>query len=191
MFVKIYWSQFCWNSNKNTLSFPFQTTLKLTLSIVYFNFRGATKNTSNSSTIGLWRVCRFSGSKTTCLNIPAKCEKYIGVVHEVCQKMVAARAFMTIACFLSGLSAVCLFTYIIMNTDSNRVLFVISKVLPILSFIAGIIGLAIGIAYVTTGKALKLSNATFVAIAALVANMIGAILVIVARWLAYLSLKTC
>ncbi|CAF2955200.1 unnamed protein product [Rotaria sp. Silwood2] len=93
----------------------------------------------------------------------------------------AARAFITIACILSGLSVVCLVMCAVIKTDSNHIVFMISKALPFVSFVAGIIGLAVGIAFVTAPGGRKISSAAFVGIAAVVINMIGAALALLIR----------
>ncbi|CAF5086136.1 unnamed protein product, partial [Rotaria magnacalcarata] len=142
---------------------------------------GVSESQSEKATIGLWRACISINGPTKCGNIISDCELYRGQAIQRCHKMIAARAFVTIACILSALSAVCIFTYIIIQTETNQILFMISKVLPILSFIAGIIGLAVGIAFITSSDSVKLSSATFVDIVAVAINVIGAILAVLVR----------
>ncbi|CAF3332150.1 unnamed protein product [Rotaria socialis] len=142
---------------------------------------GVSESQSEKATIGLWRACISINGPTQCGYIISDCKLYRGQAIQRCHKMMAARVFVTIACILSALSAVCIFTYIIIKTDANQIIFMISKVLPILSFIAGAIGLAVGIAFITPSDSIKLSSATFVDIVAVAINVIGAILTVLIR----------
>ena len=90
--------------------------------------------------------------------------------------MLAARAFVTIACIMSAVSAPCLFAYLLQSADSNRIMSMISKILPFVSLIAGIIGVAVGIAFVTYQDHFKVHAAAIVGIVAVVINLAGAFL---------------
>jgi hypothetical protein len=96
--------------------------------------------------------------------------------------MMVARAFVTIACILSALSALCLFACIITRTDLNRIMSIISNILPIVSFVAGLIGLSFGIAFIMTFPVdFQMDVATILGITAVGINAIGAFVALMVR----------
>ncbi len=93
-----------------------------------------------------------------------------------------SRAFTTIACIISALSALCLFACAIIRTDSNRIVIIISKILPFVSLIAGVIGLALGIAFITDILSdYEIDVAAIMGITAVAINAIGAVFTLMIR----------
>jgi hypothetical protein len=86
----------------------------------------------------------------------------------------AARAFMTIACILSALSVIGLFTNLKDETSSNQMMVTISKVLVVVCFVVGLIGVAVGISFTTYGGGGSLGAAIYLGIIALVVNLTAA-----------------
>jgi len=148
------------------------------------HFRGSTNIDSVKSAIGLWRTCASASGITQCFNFPSTCLDELPEALPTCHKILVARAFVTIACIISPLSALCLILCAVISTDSNRIVITISKLLPFVSLVAGIIGVAVGIVFVTSSPlpySFKLSDAAFLGITAVVVNMIGAILALCVR----------
>src|SRR5579871_6012548 len=112
----------------------------------YF-FRASRKFELEKMTIGLWHRCESNASEPMCAKLDLTCSQTEGENLSLCHKRMVARAFVTVACIMSALSFLCLFTCAMINTDSNRIIAVISKILPFVSCITGIIGVAVGIAF--------------------------------------------
>jgi hypothetical protein len=94
--------------------------------------------------------------------------------------MMASRAFITIACIISALSALCLFACGVISKDSDQVLIIIGKFLLIVSFIAGLIGVAVGIAFVTNSPIEHaLAASGIIGIIAVIINAITAVVAII------------
>ncbi|CAF4235834.1 unnamed protein product, partial [Rotaria magnacalcarata] len=114
-------------------------------------------------TIGLWRSCFSMLQSTKCLNIPSSCTLPNGESSSLCQKMMAARAFVTVACIISGASAICLFAYILQS----------------------VIGITLGIVSTTDNGGLPIkisvSVGAILAILAVAINLIGAVLSLLVR----------
>jgi hypothetical protein len=125
---------------------------------------------------GLWRACLSTEDETTCRELPKTCSQELPENLPACNKMMVARAFVTIACIISGLSALCLFARAMIESASRRIIIMISKVLPIVSFIAGVIGVAFGIAYILSTNGAKILEAAILGITAVAINTIGSIL---------------
>jgi hypothetical protein len=145
----------------------------------------ATELGSIKASAGLWRSCGSISGNTICSDLPSSCSLVIGESAGICHKMMAARAFVTIACIISGISAICLFACALQIINQNQRVIMISKALAIGSFVMGVIGLAIGIAVTTyTGilpiKA-SLSVAAILAIVAVVTNLLGTVLAMMIR----------
>lgn len=124
---------------------------------------------------GLWRVCG-----QTNFGFYA-CGEYIcnqlgGGLTRSCDKIQAARAFVTIACILSGIAALCLLAQLVDSIGDNRLIGLISKFLPLTSLIAGVIGFAVGVAFILGDFKLTFGAAAILAVVALVTNLIGMIL---------------
>ena len=130
--------------------------------------------------LGLWRFCQQQQGQSIC--IAFDCNTDTTKDSALCSKMQAARAFVTMACILSAFAAICLFTRVVESLGSNTIVSLISKALPILSLISGIIGVALGISFATSATLnLKIGGAAIVAIIALIVNLVGAVLAFLAR----------
>jgi hypothetical protein len=98
----------------------------------------------------------------------------------VYNKMLVSRAFVTIACITSALSALSLFVFGVKSTDSDRILIIISKILLLVSFIAGLIGVVVGIAFVTDfSLKCDLAASAIIGIIAIFINAITTVVVII------------
>jgi hypothetical protein len=123
------------------------------------------------STLGLWQACGLVLNEKRCYALP--CPEKEGVISDSCNKILAARAFVTLACIISGISALCLFLSAVTSETVRRILLIAGKGLAFASLITGIIGVAVGI-NVTTFK-LKWGAAAILGIIAIVINFFGAI----------------
>ncbi|CAF2064200.1 unnamed protein product, partial [Rotaria magnacalcarata] len=136
-------------------------------------------------TIGLWRSCFSMLQSTKCLNIPSSCTLPNGESSSLCQKMMAARAFVTVACIISGASAICLFAYILQSINKYQKVIIISKILTFSSLLAGVIGITLGIVSTTDNGGLPIkisvSVGAILAILAVAINLIGAVLSLLVR----------
>ena len=128
---------------------------------------------------GLWRACVSTEDETTCRKLPKTCSQELPENLPACNKMMVSRAFVTIACIISALSALCLFACAMIEQLRDRIVIMISKVLPIVSFIAGVIGVAVGIAFIILSISiglLRYLKQQSLGITAVAINAIGAIL---------------
>ncbi|CAF1463924.1 unnamed protein product [Rotaria sordida] len=126
-------------------------------------------------TYGLWRSCVTVSNMKQCVAITCPSENdEIGF----CSKILVARAFVTISCVLSGISAICLLVYTIIGDSAPRVLLLVAKGLVLACLIMGIIGVAVGInAKIDTGSEVKLQlgAAAIIGIVAIIINFFGII----------------
>ena len=125
---------------------------------------------------GLWRACVSMESETTCGELPKTCSDALPEALPVCSKMLVARAFLTIACIISGLSVLFLFARAMMESTARKIIIMISKILPVVSFIAGIIGVAVGINYILSSNGGKIREAAILGITAVAFNAIGSMM---------------
>ncbi|CAF3904752.1 unnamed protein product, partial [Rotaria sp. Silwood1] len=134
---------------------------------------------SDELTFGLWRGCVNALDIKVCNAI---CTPEIEE-NSVCSKIKAARAFITLACILSGISAICLIVYSLMGDNKPRILLLAIQGLVFACLIMGIIGVAIGISTATnTGPLTRdLGAAAIVGIVAVVINVVGAIVALLIR----------
>ena len=93
-----------------------------------------------------------------------------------CAKMQTGRAFMTIACIISFVAAVILFARVVPKIGANRLIAYTSKGLPVVSLIAGVIALGVGLSFVLDDLELKFAIAGILAAVALGINLIGIII---------------
>jgi len=84
-----------------------------------------------------------------------------------------ARAFMTLACIFSTFSALCFFS-LMRDSSSIQMIMIISKILPFVCLVCGIIGVAVGISFITYMNKLTISSAAMLAIVAPIVNLCGA-----------------
>jgi hypothetical protein len=99
--------------------------------------------------------------------------------------MTIARVFVTISCILLSFSILSILSILLVQEDSKRILALLTKVLSIGSFIAGIVGLALGIAFVMNHNELgikyKIGVSSILAIIAVIFNLGGAITTFIMR----------
>ncbi|CAF1527983.1 unnamed protein product [Adineta ricciae] len=138
---------------------------------------------SIKTTIGLWRTCDTLAGIKICVDLPSSCSLTKGQSESICQKMITARAFLTLACILSGISVLCLFAGIVLTDHQQKIILLTSKILTVGSFLTGVIGLSVGIAYATSTGGLPLSVSLNVAailvIVAVVLNLCAAIFALI------------
>ncbi|CAF1661271.1 unnamed protein product [Adineta ricciae] len=137
------------------------------------------------SSIGLWRVCLTVVEVQICYGDVSSCESIKGELASACHKMLAARSFVTLACIFSAISGICLFACLLESINKNTNVITMIKIIPIICFIIGIIGLALGISYTTvTGPeiiSMSLGAGAILAIIAVILNLIGVILALTIR----------
>ncbi len=127
-------------------------------------------------TYGLWRSCPTNLISTLCF--PIYCGQGKSSTGSYCMKILTARAFVTLACIMSGVSALCLCLSVVTNEKIRHILLMTGKVLAFTCLIVGIIGVAVGIDVSTSngnGQKLKLGAASIIGIIVLIINLWGAI----------------
>ncbi|CAF3595854.1 unnamed protein product [Adineta steineri] len=130
-----------------------------------------------SSSYGLWKSCRSTPVETECFSIkcPIKDDE-----SGLCGRILAGRAFMTLACILSGITTISLLLCAFTDVGKNRILLLITKALAFGCLIMGIIGVAVG------GSSLqkvpnegdfkyKLGTAAIIGIITIIINLVGAV----------------
>ncbi len=134
----------------------------------------------DGSTLGLWQACGPVLNEKLCIAL--QCAEKEGVISNFCNKILAARAFVTLSCIISGISALCLFLSAVTSETIRRILLIAGKGLAFASLITGIIGVAVGINVTTvieigsgTDFKLKWGAAAILGIIAIVINFFGAI----------------
>ncbi len=129
------------------------------------------------STFGLWQLCSTTPDTKSCDSI--KCPSEVSGDASFCSKILAARAFMTLACIISGITAIWSFACAVTKDNINRILILGTKGLVFVCLVMGIIGVAVGSnASLNFGGGeleLKLGAAAIVGIIAIIINFGGAI----------------
>ncbi|CAF1482332.1 unnamed protein product [Adineta steineri] len=129
-----------------------------------------------TNSYGLWQYCSTVSGSTTCANIncPSATDD-----NGYCNRLMASRAFMTIACILSGIAAICLLICAFIDEKISRILLLAAKVLAFVCVIMGIIGVATGGSaiqvYFQNTNQLNFSTGFALGIVAIVINLVGAI----------------
>lgn len=147
-------------------------------------FRSQAKVESVEITFGLWRGCVFTGDENEipCSDILCPSEN---LSSSTCAKIRAAGAFIAITCLFSGICGLLCIVYCAMAGDKKlRKLLLTQKILALASLVTGIIGVALGIAGTTgipSDTTLKMGDAAIIAIAAVVGNLIGAVLLVLVK----------
>jgi hypothetical protein len=143
--------------------------------LLHFSFRSKVElNGVTIANTGLWRACILTEIGLICGNLD--CLSAPGSGTTLCSKLLAARAFVTLACIFSIVSAICLLARLLEKIGSSRPVALLSKGLPVLALLVGIIGIPIGITTVLDGPKLEMGAGSIVAIVALGINLIGAVL---------------
>ena len=126
-------------------------------------------------TIGLWQYCGpvSLGSGTICIGLPCTSSE----APDQCKRIVAGRAFMTIACILSPIAAILLILLIVGIKMNNRMVLISIKALPTLCLVMGILGVALGGSgtIVVFAASVKLGPAAIIGFIAVILNLVGAI----------------
>ncbi len=165
-------------TSDNLFSLP--NTYKLKELMVYI-FRSRLGSEGYETTIGLWKLCGTTPDEKSCESI--KCPSEVSELATFCSKILAARAFMTLACILSGITAICSFGSAVTNDNTNRILVLATKGLVFVCLVMGIIGVAVGsnasLNFFGGGgegaPQFKLGAAAIVGIVAIIINFGGAI----------------
>jgi hypothetical protein len=130
----------------------------------------------------MWKLCGSTAYEKVCAD-------YTCISRNdnsgTCSKLSAAKAFVTLACILSGISALCLFACIVTTDNIHRMLLLAAKGLVFASLITGIIGVAVGISATTdlanTLFKSSLGAAAIIGIVALIINLSGAIVALLVK----------
>ncbi len=136
-------------------------------------FRGKYGTGGDETTIGLWRTCSTSSNtEKQCYSI--QCPQTGDDTTGYCSKLLAARAFVTLACIMSGISAVLLFISVATSDNGKQILLMAGRGLAFVCLIMGIIGVAIGI-NLATGISSNWGAAAIIGIIAIIINFCGAV----------------
>jgi len=129
------------------------------------------------STMGLWKSCASVFGQTVCGDYTCSSD------NSSCGKILAARAFVTIACILSIISAVSLFVSLVASDRLRSMLLLVGKLLAWICLIAGIIGVAIGIDTLTRYESERVpwGASSIIGVIALVVNAVGAVVSLLAN----------
>ena len=127
-------------------------------------------------TVGLWQTCAQLSETKVCNRL--SCPSGSG---SICGKIHAARAFMTLACIVSAFAVVLLLLMIFAKNSINNLLLMVSKILPFICLLMGILGVALGTSATTgsqfeDGYQLELGAAAIVGIVALVINFAAGVM---------------
>ena len=128
-------------------------------------------------TTGLWKSCMIASGHTECDDYTCSSG------NSSCGKILAARAFVTIACILSIISAVSLFVSLVASDRLRSMLLLVGKLLAWICLIAGIIGVAIGIDTLTRYESERVpwGASSIIGVIALVVNAVGAVVSLLAN----------
>ena len=141
-------------------------------------FRNKLSADGSHASYGLWRVCVTISGNTTCQKYPP-----CSTDESFCSKLFASRAFVTIACILSIISAVSLFVSLVASDRLRSMLLLVGKLLAWICLIAGIIGVAIGIDTLTRYESERVpwGASSIIGVIALVVNAVGAVVSLLAN----------
>lgn len=126
----------------------------------------------------MWKSCNVSYNNEFKECYEFKCPDKENDVNEVCGKIIAARAFLTMACIISGLSVIFLCISAALDGRRRTIVLVIGKILVFLSLVMSIIGVALGIIGamdVNPDFNFKWGGSPIVAIIGIVINFLGAL----------------
>ena len=146
--------------------------------MIVFIFRSRTGDEENEIRYGLWESCNVSYNDEYKICQHFQCPDDENDVNEVCGKILAARAFVTLACIISGLSVI--FLCFSAATDGKRraILLIIGQLQAFLSLVMSIIGVAIGVIGtmdIDPNFEFKWGGSPVIAIIGVVVNFLGAI----------------
>ncbi|UJR15554.1 hypothetical protein I4U23_002493 [Adineta vaga] len=131
---------------------------------------------------GLWRACTTYPYRSEChaLACPAHRDD-----AGFCKRIIAGRAFMTLACIISGVITICFLISAAISDRYNRLLLVPAKILGFVCLIMGIIGVGVGgsISQLLrqSGNEFTFGVGAIVGVVAIIINFFGAIIVLFAK----------
>ncbi|CAF1529840.1 unnamed protein product [Rotaria sp. Silwood1] len=158
-----------------------QITMRYVIATSMTDLLGKASSESEEFTIGLWRLCISDSDIKTCFDLECS---LTSEESSTCRKIIAARAFVTLACILSGISIICLIIYTMKRDSTFAMLLLVTKGLVVACLIMGIIGVAVGIdATVNIGGLIKLDlgAAAAIGIVAIILNFIGTIITLLIK----------
>jgi hypothetical protein len=138
----------------------------------FFFLRGKISFGSATVTAGLWRLCSMDNDTFECIG-------FLQEKSSANDKLMTARAFITIACILSSLSVLSIILHGLINEDSKRKISILVIVLAGGSLLGGIIGVAVGISYIKSdviGEGFTFGVSSILGIIGIVLNFIGVII---------------
>ena len=129
------------------------------------------------STMGLWKSCASVFGQTVCGDYTCSSD------NSSCGKILAARAFVTIACIFSILSAIFLFVSLVTSDKLRSILLLAGKFFAWVCLIAGIIGVAIGVDTLTRYESERVpwGAGSIIGVIAVVVNAAGAVISLLAN----------
>jgi hypothetical protein len=138
-------------------------------------FRGTIVDSSgNGFTLGLWQECVSLSGSSVCAAFDCSAVSQYSA-SSGCSQYLAARAFMTLACIMSALSAICLVVYIFIGDKIPSIILLATKILVGVSLLTGIIGVGVGINATSSGIGASVGAAAIVGIVGLILNLAGSI----------------
>lgn len=139
------------------------------MSVIFF-FRIVASGSSYDTTQGLWKTCASGEGQQACADL--SCSGDVG--GGICSKILAGRAFMTLACLTSAFAVMCFIVSVVMTDGKRSIILIIGKVLIPICFLMGLIGVATGIVGSLGGGKLgdqvKLGPGSIIGIIALILN---------------------
>ena len=131
-------------------------------------------------TTGLWKGCATESGQTECATL--SCPSAV-LSDAVCGKILATRALITLACIASAISVVLLLLTTKLSGGQNMMLLLIPKIVAAVTFMIGIIGVALGIYTFKedTNSLVKLGAAAILGIIALIVNLVGVVVAALVR----------
>lgn len=129
--------------------------------------------------VGLWKYCTSDAFLHTCQDIPILNDN-----TGIFTKIQTARAFVTLACILSGISMLSLIASAFMGDQVHKRFLWIIKGLCSASIVVGIVSVAIAAASLkhnALSSQISIEYATILAITAVIMNVIGTIVAIFIR----------
>ncbi len=109
------------------------------LNLINYIFRSKKDTSEDEYKVGLWKLCTIASNSSKCVDISCSSG------DNTCSEILASRAFVTLACILSPIAALCLFASAIIANNMKRIVLLAGRGLAFACIIVGIIGVTIGI----------------------------------------------
>ncbi len=110
------------------------------LNLINYIFRSKKGTSEYEYKVGLWKLCTIASDSSKCVDISCSSG------DNTCSEILASRAFVTLACILSPIAALCLFASAIITADDmKQTVLLAGRGLAFACIIVGIIGVTIGI----------------------------------------------